>query len=297
MSNKRVERPGINRRQFIVKSAVGIAGFGAMAGTFNAACGAARSGVEKSRSVHAGQKPAVPPYSVEARFLDQHQYAAVATLAALIIPTDDEPGATEAGVVDYIDRITADSKQKQEVYSKGLTWLDAFCKSKYGGAFLDIGLGDQMDLLRLAFDHGGSSSFLTRVCNKLIRIWQGLTGTRINGRFLNEVRKDVADGFYTNPIAWQHVGYFGPPHPVGYLDFADPPSSTHYIDSVRMVNNTSCNTCHEIGEHPRGGFIDHTCTACHRPHAPWPYDKKAFYLEDHIGAVFSNPDRKKKELK
>ena len=284
----------VNRRQFIVKSAVGIAGFGAMAGTFNAACGAARGSAEKALQTHAGQKAAIPPYNAEARFLDQHQYAGVATLAALIIPTDDEPGATEAGVVDYIDRITAESEKKGRRYSKGLAWLDAFCKSKYGSDFLALEPGDQEQLMHQALGSRRSTSLLARIGGKLIRIWQGLTGTGLDGRFLNEVRKDVVDGFYSNPIAWQYVGYFGPPHPVGYLDFSEPPSSAHYIDSVRMVNNTSCNTCHEVGEHPRGGFIDHTCMACHRPHEPWPYDKDAFYLEDHIGAVFSNPDRKKR---
>ena len=199
----------------MIRSAAGVLGFGAIAGTYNASFSATRNNVPDVFPETADQKPAIPPYNAEARFLDQHQYAVVATLAALIIPTDDEPGATEAGVVDYIDQITADSKKKQGVYSKGLTWLDAFCKSKYGGEFLNIDLRDQMDLLQLAFDHGGSSSFLKRAGSKMIRIWQGLTGTRINGRFLNEVRKDVVDGFYTNPIAWQHVGYFGPPIRVG----------------------------------------------------------------------------------
>ena len=287
----------VNRRQFMIRSAAGVLGFGAMAGAYSASFSATRNTLPGVFPETADQKPAIPPYNAEARFLDQHQYAVVATLAALIIPTDDEPGATEAGVVDYIDQITADSKKKQGVYSKGLTWLDAFCKSKYGGTFLNIDLKDQMDLLHLAFDHGGSSSFLKRAGNKMIRIWQGLTGTRINGRFLNEVRKDVVDGFYANPISWQYVGYFGPPHPVGYLAFSEPPSSAHYINSVRMVNNTSCNTCHEIGEHPRGGFIDHTCMACHRPHEPWPYDKECILPRRSYGRFVFQSRSEKKEFK
>ncbi|MFO7713628.1 gluconate 2-dehydrogenase subunit 3 family protein [Desulfosarcina sp.] len=286
---------GVDRRQFIIKSAVGVLGLGALAGTCGVSVTAARN--KGPGGFPGAGRPAIPHFNDSARFFKPHQYAAVATLAALIIPSDDEAGATEAGVVDYIDRITADSKEKQARYDQGLTWLDAFCKSRYGSEFLDLDPEIQMDLLHAAFDPGGSTSFIERAASKIIRIWQGLTGTRMNGRFLNEVREDVVDGFYSNPVSWQHVGYFGPPHPVGYLDFAEPPSSAHYIDSVRMVNNTACNTCHEVGEHPRGGFIDHTCTACHRPHAPWPHDRDAFYLEDHIGVVFSNPDRKKKESK
>ena len=38
-----------------------------------------------------------------ARFFDSSQYAIVQAACARLIPTDRDPGATEAGVVDYID--------------------------------------------------------------------------------------------------------------------------------------------------------------------------------------------------
>src|SRR5580658_9214708 len=38
-----------------------------------------------------------------ARFFDEQQYAIVQAACARLIPTDEDPGATEAGVVDYID--------------------------------------------------------------------------------------------------------------------------------------------------------------------------------------------------
>jgi Gluconate 2-dehydrogenase subunit 3 len=38
-----------------------------------------------------------------ARFFDSSQYATVQAACARLIPTDRDPGATEAGVVDYID--------------------------------------------------------------------------------------------------------------------------------------------------------------------------------------------------
>ncbi len=37
------------------------------------------------------------------RFFDEQQYAVVQAACARLIPTDEDPGATEAGVVDYID--------------------------------------------------------------------------------------------------------------------------------------------------------------------------------------------------
>lgn len=38
-----------------------------------------------------------------ALFFDDHQYAVVGAACARLIPTDQDPGAAEAGVVDYID--------------------------------------------------------------------------------------------------------------------------------------------------------------------------------------------------
>jgi hypothetical protein len=296
MSKKYIKKNAdLNRRQFIVKSAIGVCGLSAAYGTCKVAFSSNHPFNESFHDDRAN-KPDIPPYNPMALVFKQHQYAQVATLAALIIPTDDEPGATEAGVVDYIDQLAAGSEEKQRLYTNGLEWLDDYCREQYGQDFLDIGLIEQMEILSLAYDGRRATSFIQRVGRKLVDIWDGLTGTRINRTFFREIHKDVLEGFYSNPISWQQVGYFGPPNPVGYPDFSDKPSSTHYSTSVRMVDNVSCNTCHEIGEHPRGGLIDHSCIACHRPHAPWPYDEASFYLEDHVGVVFSNPDRKKRSF-
>jgi hypothetical protein len=39
------------------------------------------------------------------RFFDEQQYAIVQAACARLIPTDEDPGASEAGVVDYIDAL------------------------------------------------------------------------------------------------------------------------------------------------------------------------------------------------
>jgi hypothetical protein len=290
--NNAKKKSDINRRQFIIKSAIGVCGLTAAYGTYNIAF-SSTSKMPMSWPEALNAKPAIPPYNPEALYFKKQQYAMVATLAALIMPSDDEPGATEAGVVDYIDELSASSEKKQKLYTNGLNWLDSFCQKKYDRPFLNLSLKDQMELLSLAYDRRPANTLFQRVGRKVLSIWDGIANTRMNRPFLREVHQDVLDGFYSNPVSWQQVGYFGPPHPVGYMDFSEPPSSAHYIDTVRMVDNLACNTCHEKGEHPRGGFIDHTCTTCHRPHQPWPYDKASFRLEDHVGVVFSNPDRKR----
>jgi len=46
--------------------------------------------------------------------LSPHEYATVAVIAALIVPTVEDPGATEADVAGYIDRkISADAVLRQ----------------------------------------------------------------------------------------------------------------------------------------------------------------------------------------
>lgn len=289
----------INRRQFIKKSAIGILIAG---GTFAAGkiiVSPPDMGLPDPYPELPDRKPVIPPYNKKAQFFNEHQYALVATLAAIIIPTDDDPGATEAGVVDYIDRIVVGSTKKQSIYKKGLKFIDSFSQKHYGSGevFLKLNLKKQIDLLRLIHEADSMrnrkvSSFLQRLDRKIDKIWDDLFGVGKNSQFFKVIRLDVCNGYFSNPVSWKVVGYFGPPQPIGYPDFSDPPSSANYRGSVRLIDNTSCLTCHKDGKHPRGGLINHTCITCHRPHSPWPYNKDAFHLEDRIELLFPSPDRK-----
>ncbi|HXJ92228.1 MAG TPA: gluconate 2-dehydrogenase subunit 3 family protein [Terriglobia bacterium] len=74
---------------------------------------------------HAAQaaKAAVPP-QLEA--LTAEQAAAVEAIAARIIPTDDSPGAREAGVIYFIDRaLTTFATESLADYQKGLPVFEA----------------------------------------------------------------------------------------------------------------------------------------------------------------------------
>jgi hypothetical protein len=290
----------INRRKFIKKSVIGALVAGGAFAAGKIIVSPPDMGLPNPYPELPDRKPAIPPYNKNARFFNQHQYALVATLAAIIIPTDDNPGATEAGVVDYIDGIVAGSTAKQSVYQKGLKWIDAFSQEKYGSGevFLNLNMKRQIDLLRLIHQAAAMHSeklfgFFKRLDRKIDKVWDNLFGIGKNSRFFNVIRWDVCKGYFSNPVSWKVLGYFGPPQPIGYPDFSDPPSSANYRDSVRLVDNTSCLTCHKDGKHPRGGLINQTCTTCHRPHSPWPYNKNAFHLEDHIEVLFPSPDRKR----
>jgi hypothetical protein len=244
------------------------------------------------------QKPIIPLYKKQTLFFNEHQYALVASMAAIIIPSDGDPGATEAGVVNSIDRDIAGSETRQAAYTKGLKWMDDLSREKYGNDFLMLELKEQIKLLR-QIDESATlrrrsvSSFMERVSRKVGKVWDDQFGVGKDSYFFKIIYNDVLLAFYSNPISWRAIGYYGPPQPVGYLDFSKPPSSTNYTGSVRQVRNESCLICHDEGKkHPRGKLIDHTCNTCHRPHAPWPRKKNAFYLEDHVEVIFSSPDRK-----
>ena len=291
----------IDRRKFLKKSAIGILGAGVVLTTGNIIVSPPDMDLPDPYPEMPAKKPVIAPYNNKALFFDEHQYALVATLAALIIPTDDDPGATEAGVVDYIDSHVAGSPRKQAVYGRGLKWLDEFSQDRYGSGkeFLSLSLEEQIELLSLMNESSlmrgrPVSGFAQRVDRKIDKIWDDIVGIGENSKFFKVIRGDVIDGYFSNPVSWQVAGYFGPPQPVGYLNFANPPSSANYTGSTRLIGNTTCLKCHREGRHPRGGLINHTCTACHRPHSPWPYDKNAFHLEDHIGFAFPNADRKKR---
>jgi gluconate 2-dehydrogenase gamma chain len=58
--------------------------------------------------------------------LEPHEATEIEAVAAQIIPTDDTPGAREAGAVYFIDRALATfDSDKREMYAKGLADLQA----------------------------------------------------------------------------------------------------------------------------------------------------------------------------
>jgi gluconate 2-dehydrogenase gamma chain len=289
----------VNRREFIKKLSIGALATGGLLTAGPIIASAPDMKLPDPYPELPDWKPSIPSYNNQALFFDEHQYALVAILAAIIIPSDDDPGATEAGVVDYIDRSVADSEKRQRMYTKGLKWIDDLSQEEYGTDFLTLDIEEQINLLRRIDESATmrqrpASGFMERVDRKIDKIWDDQFGIGKNSVFFRTIHRDVIFGFYSSPISWQPIGYFGPPQPVGYLDFSQPPSSANYTGSVRQVRNESCLICHNEGKkHPRGKLIDHTCNTCHRPHSPWPRKKNGFYLEDQIEVIFSSPDRKK----
>ena len=271
------------RRQFLKRSAIGLAGVAT----------ASVAGVAMPHEVdlpdpYPGLQPittTIPPYNPSARFFDKHEYALVATMAALIIPSDDTPGATEAGAVDYIDNLVAEFPNYQKIYRQGLQWVDAFSRQHYGkeNDFLKLGTPEQIELLQVIDRsnriHGRTSSnFFVKVDIKLGIFWDETFGAGKKARFFYHIRQHTIQAYYSSELSWKGIGYFGPPQPEGDLDFMNPPTVDKYTGKIRPIRTATCKTCHQDVKHPVGELIDHSCKRCHRPHELGPVDEAAFHL-------------------
>ena len=78
-----------------------------------------------------GAESAAPPQ--ELHHFSAAQAADVDAIASRIIPTDDSPGAHEAGVVYFIDRtLTTFAKEQVPIFDTGLQSLSKSVKGKHG---------------------------------------------------------------------------------------------------------------------------------------------------------------------
>jgi len=77
------------------------------------------------------------------RALSPHEYVTVAAIAAIIVPTDHDPGATEADVVGYIDRKVSRDAALRQRYAEGVRWIDKASAKLFGRGkrFIDLSRG------------------------------------------------------------------------------------------------------------------------------------------------------------
>jgi gluconate 2-dehydrogenase gamma chain len=84
------------------------------------------------------------------RFFSESEANALIAICEQIIPRDDTPGATDAGVIYYIDRqISGPLVRHQEAYRLGLASFSKTCLQLYKTAFEGLSFDQQTDALRL----------------------------------------------------------------------------------------------------------------------------------------------------
>ena len=88
--------------------------------------------------------------STALKTLDPHQNATVTTIAELIIPATDTPGAKEAKVNEFIDLLLTEWFEPAETreFLAGLTDVDACSQEKFSATFVDCTPAQQTEVLK-----------------------------------------------------------------------------------------------------------------------------------------------------
>lgn len=124
-------------------------------------------------------------------------------LVELLVPADETPGAVELGVDRAILARAAQDHELADLLASGCLRLDADAQLHARASWLALSEQQQQaSLQRLA--GGAPLSF--------------------PGRFFWRLRDETLAGYYADPRSWDLLSYRGPPQPVGYADYAEPPA-------------------------------------------------------------------------
>jgi len=95
--------------------------------------------------------PAEPAAPYSPQFFKPEEFQTVKALTEMIIPTDDQPGAKEARVADYIDFVVFASAEfrpsLQREWSAGLVWLEKESRKRHSAPFRELSPADRERLL------------------------------------------------------------------------------------------------------------------------------------------------------
>lgn len=120
------------------------------------------------------------------RFFTPTEAQCIIAICEQIIPKDESPGATDAGVIHYIDRqLSGVFNYDQETYRQGIKNLDELSAQKYSKAFDELDFDIQTRLL-VAMESNQMNE----------KEWP--SGKPSD--FFNLVRSHTMQGFYGSPI-------------------------------------------------------------------------------------------------
>ena len=184
------------RRSFLVKAAVsaGAAAGSGLVPDFYAQT-PAQPKQEAAEQLHANAVQ-------HGAFFNYEQAATMIAFAERLMPgAPGKPGATDAGVVNYIDLALAGAyADLQDFYRAGLAQLDAHCRKTYNESFVQLDAGRQ-DAVIAAIEQGKAAEFS----------WPR------GPEFFNLIRTHTMEGMFADPIyggnrdfaGWRLVGFPG----------------------------------------------------------------------------------------
>jgi gluconate 2-dehydrogenase gamma chain len=193
MAGQSIERREVLRILSVASAAATFPGFS----KWSFACG------------HIGKTLAqIKPAVYQPWFFTPPEYATIERLTDIIVPSDDTPGAREAGVAEFIDLMVSRDSNLQPDFRDGLRWLDMHSRKTSGQPFTKLNPGQQTALLEpLAY-------------RKKFR-----PGEEAGRKFFARIREYTMLGFYTSEIGLKELDFPGLIH-----SYAVSPSCPHQDD-------------------------------------------------------------------
>ena len=129
----------------------------------------------------------------KARFLSESETRTLEAICERVIPRDDAPGATDLGVVNYIDKnLRGHFAKHQPTYRKGIAAVEATARSLHGSPFTRL-LPDRQDSLLESLENGKVSK----------QLWT----------------ETDPEAFFALVVAHTMQGFYGPPRHGGNRDY------------------------------------------------------------------------------
>lgn len=131
---------------------------------------------------------------------DPHQRATLEAATERIIPADRDPGAKQAGVIDYIEKtLSGYEAEHAPLYASGVQNLDRLAREKFASErFVSLRPGQQDEIL--ADLEKQRSAFFSVLIEHTM---QGFYG-------------DPRHGGNRDRVGWKVIGFPGPARPDGY---------------------------------------------------------------------------------
>ncbi|MBJ19205.1 MAG: gluconate 2-dehydrogenase subunit 3 family protein [bacterium] len=147
--------------------------------------------------------------SDEPALLSQREWRVVEAMTGRILPTDDTPGAIEAGCVNFIDKALAgEDGAAAPGYRSALAELERLCRGRFDSSFADLSAEHQ-------------DRVLAELETATIEGWSAADAAP--DAFFATLRMHTILGFTLDPkyggnrdyVGWKTMGFPGPVHQLG----------------------------------------------------------------------------------
>ena len=167
------------------------------------------------------QSPASPPY--QPAFFTAAEYSMLSRLTDVIIPATDTPGASAAGVPEYIDRVVSLNAEHQPLARAGLAWLAAQARRRFRRDYLSLDDAQHVAILQPLSDAldreaqaqqqaryrnqraGGRTYYVpvtdrTQPARPAVAVMKIPNDRRMPLSFFRLIKNLTADGYYTSRV-------------------------------------------------------------------------------------------------